>query len=606
MLKNKVVSSGKLIGRRSIFHMVVATIAGFLISFLELALTGFLQLFCKAVGLAEGQEVFGGVIDDPELSIEGLVGFLLVVGVLKSLMTFWGAHAGVIARELISSRLKFLSFYQMLFAKDRILSSSEIGFRFSEIIPKSAGFVTNLAIFAPGVVQCLTLVVMMALYSWRLTLVSLTGLLVTGLIIMKINAVIKMLSEILPQEQKKVFDNVERVGRNLFLVKVLRTGINEYKSLVHKTINYSNYALNISAWRNSGTQAPSLLGIVILVSVIFIDLKFFQTPGLVFMGFLYLFLRFIQNLSNVVLSGAGMLVCVPPFRMAVEYYESLPEEECEISLREAENLRPFGSRTPSPEPENRLMMGSKRTKGAALVKAPSIELQDLSYTYPDKDTEIFSGLDFKVEAGAQIGIIGESGSGKSTLLHLILGILKPTQGSIQLDDQEPEDFFTEDLPVGYVGPDSFIIAGSVRNNLDYGARKAYTSQDYWEALKAASLAEQTFHGKGLDYHINEMGDGLSAGQKQRLALARALIAKPKLLILDEASSNLDQETEDDICESLVKLKGECTVIIVSHRPGILKHADVVLDLKQGELKESAGKGAWMVKKKAPAQPELPH
>jgi ABC-type multidrug transport system fused ATPase/permease subunit len=130
--------------------------------------------------------------------------------------------------------------------------------------------------------------------------------------------------------------------------------------------------------------------------------------------------------------------------------------------------------------------------------------------------------------------------------------------------------------------------GSIRDNLNYGTHGQFTPEEYRRALDAASLLKWVDSlPEGMDYFIDENGSGLSAGQKQRLALARALLKKPLLLVLDEVSANLDKDTEAEIAETLGTLKGKTTVLLVSHRPEILVHADRTLNL----LEEATGQAA---------------
>jgi ATP-binding cassette subfamily B protein len=151
---------------------------------------------------------------------------------------------------------------------------------------------------------------------------------------------------------------------------------------------------------------------------------------------------------------------------------------------------------------------------------------------------------------------------------------------VQIAGINAQEFLAQPLvQVGYVGAEPFLIEGSIKHNLDYGSRKPYSIEEYRQALAAASLLEVVDRlPDGLDYRLTDNSQGLSAGQKQRLALARALLSKPQILVLDEVSANLDDETEAEIAKELLALKGLCTVIIVSHRPGILKFADTILEL----------------------------
>jgi len=184
----------------------------------------------------------------------------------------------------------------------------------------------------------------------------------------------------------------------------------------------------------------------------------------------------------------------------------------------------------------------------------------------------------KINPGDFYGIKGTSGKGKSTLLMLITGILRPQQGNIFIDSEQPEDFFNRDgNRIGYVGAEPYLVRGTLYENLLYGLKYRPSEKELWNALKKAS-ADSFVKEVGLDYKINEDHSGISAGQKQRLCIARAFLNDPTLLILDEATSNLDIHTEKKILDELKMLKGKVTTIFVSHRAAPLEYADAILEM----------------------------
>jgi ABC-type bacteriocin/lantibiotic exporter with double-glycine peptidase domain len=250
-----------------------------------------------------------------------------------------------------------------------------------------------------------------------------------------------------------------------------------------------------------------------------------------------------------------------------------------IALQQLNSIRASGLisecvETPTPE------AGLKEEHKLDYARPPSIAIEGLFYRYPNCSEFIVNNLTLSIGSGEQIGIVGKSGSGKSTVLAIILGILKPTAGSVRFDGEAPSERLKFGAKfIGYVGAEPFLIDGTIRDNLCYGCLQEVTDAMCWEALTLADL-DRTVQGMAgqLAYKIAENGDGLSAGQKQRLSLARALLLRPSLLVLDEVSANLDADTELEIANSIRSLKRKCTVVIVSHRPGIIKYADRVVEL----------------------------
>jgi ABC-type bacteriocin/lantibiotic exporter with double-glycine peptidase domain len=167
-----------------------------------------------------------------------------------------------------------------------------------------------------------------------------------------------------------------------------------------------------------------------------------------------------------------------------------------------------------------------------------------------------------------------------------MGVEVPDQGQIRLISGAAEfDPMSHRLTVGYVGPEPFLVTGSIADNLVYGATSPASLSDLIAALRKAGFGEEDSELRALlNSQLTENAEGLSTGQKQRLCLSRALLSKPALLILDEVSANLDLAAESKIAETVSSLRGESTIVIVSHREGMLEPCDEVLDLSSGTMK----------------------
>lgn len=248
-------------------------------------------------------------------------------------------------------------------------------------------------------------------------------------------------------------------------------------------------------------------------------------------------------------------------------------------------------------------MESIRSVGEVL-KAPDLEqnegklpvesvrgafrFENVSFHYPDTDVSAITDFSLEVPAGQNVAFVGPSGAGKSTILSLVIGFIRPTAGRILLDgrDMNALDLRTYRRFVSVVPQESILFEGTVRDNITYGLSNVSDAQveaalrdaNAWDFVQAMP--------EGLETRIGERGAKLSGGQKQRLAIARALIRNPRVLILDEATSALDTESEALIQQALARLMRGRTTFIVAHRLSTIRNADKIVVLKQGRMVET--------------------
>jgi ABC-type multidrug transport system fused ATPase/permease subunit len=217
---------------------------------------------------------------------------------------------------------------------------------------------------------------------------------------------------------------------------------------------------------------------------------------------------------------------------------------------------------------------------------PKVIISDLSFTYPNSLKPALDCVSLEIQPGTICAFVGPSGAGKTTLTDVLLGILEPSSGSVIISGEAPEECI-RNWPgaLGYVPQDVLVTNGTIRENVALGfPSNVATDELVLEALSVAQLLPFINESpEGIDSHVGDRGTRMSGGQRQRLGIARALFTKPKLLVLDEATSSLDGETESNISDALRNLKGEVTVIIIAHRLSTVINADLVVYIDKGKL-----------------------
>jgi ATP-binding cassette subfamily B multidrug efflux pump len=238
------------------------------------------------------------------------------------------------------------------------------------------------------------------------------------------------------------------------------------------------------------------------------------------------------------------------------------------------------------EVESSLEDGSQSFEENGQEVTPArVEFDHVSLTYKGAGGESLEDITFTAEPGKTIGIIGGTGSGKSSLVHMIPRFYDATEGSVRINGQDVKSYRMDDLRqhIGIVMQKAVLFHGTIRENIRWGAPEA-TDEQINEALELAQAAE-VVAGKpeGLDYEIEQGGRNLSGGQRQRFTIARALVRKPSVLILDDSASALDFATDAKLRKALAGLKSTSTIFIVSQRTSSIQQADKILVLDDGKL-----------------------
>lgn len=283
------------------------------------------------------------------------------------------------------------------------------------------------------------------------------------------------------------------------------------------------------------------------------------------------------KLANLVITITKALACAD--RVAQVFEIQLPDPEtCAGSIN---RMSTGGSR--------RAEVCEKADRGerenAQPQNTPYLSFDHVSLTYSGAGAETLKDIDFTVNKGGTVGIIGGTGSGKTSLVNLIPGFYSATEGAVKLNGQDIREIEDKDLRalVGVVPQKAVLFKGTIRSNLLWGNPDA-TDEDLWQAIELAQAKEVVDGKEGkLDAEISQGGKNFSGGQRQRLTIARALVRKPEILILDDSASALDYATDAKLRIALQGLAGKMTTFIVSQRASSIRHADKIVVLDDGEM-----------------------
>lgn len=215
-----------------------------------------------------------------------------------------------------------------------------------------------------------------------------------------------------------------------------------------------------------------------------------------------------------------------------------------------------------------------------------IRLEDITYKYPNTETLIFNHADMEIPIGSSVGIVGVTGAGKTTIVDILLGLLQMESGRILADGTDVNGHYAAWLKnIGYIPQTIFMIDDSIRKNIAFGVpEEEIDDEKVWRALKEAALDEFVKSlPDGVETGIGERGIRISGGQRQRISIARALYEDPEVLVLDEATSALDNETEAAIMDSINRLHGRKTLVIIAHRLQTIEKCDMVYRVADGTI-----------------------
>ena len=543
-LKNSLLKYAAFLGRQNTIALVYAVGLGFSWFLIEIAFIAVIQTFLTAMKIIEPTSPLLGGLINPTIpnATALLVLFTFVRGAVWAIRQY---YCVAFSQNFVNEKRSFLLEHSI---KNSSSIPNHILLRaFSETTVQSGAFLQNF-VLASVVTLTVTLFSAYGFYTApKEFLTSVVFLALFAIYLRKYDKKLSGLARMIDHERSVLTHVIVDGIRNNFFIKISGRVLDEIsrgqKSLSNFDKHFKNYYL-ITAVRSA---LPMFLGGSVIAVTFYMSLNFYGTSTSKLLLFFYVLVRLTQSATELANYLTEMQLHFPGFKLLKDIYEKMLVQ--------------------GPSFINEFACDAKLDASFKSIK--SIQAKNLLFSYDSKST-VISNLSFNLNQGDSLLIKGGSGKGKSTLLALIVGLLRPTDGYVKINDQLSSEIFSSvSRRTGYVGPDSYFISGDLKQNLLYGHPNPSTVSDthIWELLRAVNLSHHIQELPGqLNYQVNNEIP-FSTGQKQRLSIARALLRSPDLLLLDESTANLDNETEAEIIQYLASVRSRLIMIIVSHKAG---------------------------------------
>ena len=401
-------------------------------------------------------------------------------------------------------------------------------------------------------------IVLSFVMSWQLALVFVVIMPILAVLLYLVLRKVRPMFSII----QKTYDKVNRiVQENIIGIKTIKSYVRkDYEIGKYEEINYELYSISKKGFQTIALNAP-IMQIVIYFTIVMI-LYFggtLHSVGGIKVGALTSFLSYVLQLLNTLMMLSNVFMLISRSNASAERVLALLNEESDIIDNKTSDL---------------------------IVKDGSIQFSNVSFKYSKNDFNVLNDLNFSVESGETVGIIGETGSSKSSLINLIERFYDVSEGSIKISGNNIKDYSLYNLrdSISLVPQNNVLFKGSIKDNLLWGKKDA-SIDDINEALKLSCSYDFVYNSlqDNINTDVGQGGDKLSGGQRQRICLARAIIKKPKILILDDVTSALDRITESNVIFNLKTKLKQTTKIIISQKITSVMSADKIIVLDNGRI-----------------------
>lgn len=401
-------------------------------------------------------------------------------------------------------------------------------------------------------------IVLSFVMSWQLALVFVVIMPILAVLLYLVLRKVRPMFSII----QKTYDKVNRiVQENIIGIKTIKSYVRkDYEIGKYEEINYELYSISKKGFQTIALNAP-IMQIVIYFTIVMI-LYFggtLHSVGGIKVGALTSFLSYVLQLLNTLMMLSNVFMLISRSNASAERVLALLNEESDILDMKTSDF---------------------------IVKDGSIQFSNVSFKYSKNDFNVLNNINFSVESGETVGIIGETGSSKSSLINLIERFYDVSEGSIKISGCNIKDYSLYNLrdSISLVPQNNVLFKGSIKDNLLWGKKDA-SIDDINEALKLSCSYDFVYNSlqDNINTDVGQGGDKLSGGQRQRICLARAIIKKPKILILDDVTSALDRITESNVIFNLKTKLKQTTKIIISQKITSVMSADKIIVLDNGRI-----------------------
>lgn len=396
----------------------------------------------------------------------------------------------------------------------------------------------------------------------RETSVALMGIMAIGASVYATNKIVQKRISKVTNNNVDLSAHIKNITTNLLLIKLSGKENEEWRKTNTTLTNTYDATCNSMKLSHAASSLTPFLGILLLIGILVKSVGQWHTDKNMLLMFFYLFIRFVQGLSSTSTAISS----------ATQFFPHLKDGMLLLTSIDQKPLAPV--EMPCTKPVKKLHQHTNGTHQSS----PEVSIDKIYHSFDEQ--RVLENFSTKIPANTCTAIVGPSGSGKSTLLAILLGLLKPDKGEVRYTERIlDKPVYMEGISVGYVGPSPFITNGTISENVQYFEEQAGDKIAVQKALKGAGILEDVLAmPDGIDTVIGIGGKELSSGQKQKIGLARILFSRPQLVVLDEATANLDKASEATIIQSLRTVTGASTIVMVTHRTEPLQLANEIIEM----------------------------